>query len=250
MHHKTVLKLLWEKCKNQLKKAYIPCTSYATEYIMFSMRFPNSVILGTGITGRWKLWALFCFVSLIATIGTWVTGQYQIGRLDSLKGRYDQPITNYAKFYGNAPTHSLERDLLEGCKQAQIGTWLQTTDALRFNGPLTGNRVDVQIDLSKAYIDLNGKEVSDCIQDEVEDRQFDIGSMTNTWAIILLLCSFCMGVWAWICYMGVSQYKKGRNIYAETLAEAAEPTDTIKSTEQESSDVQNMVDQPPSDKAD
>lgn len=193
---------------------------------MISLSFPNFLTSGTTVTGRWKLWALFCFVSLIAAIGTWITGQYQIGRLDSLKNRYQHPISNYAKFYGNAPDHSLERDLLEGCKQAQIGSWLQTTSALRFNGPLTGNRVDVQLDTTKAYIDLNGKEISDCVQDEVEDRQFDIGSMTNTWAIILLLGSFCLGVWTWVCYMGVVQYKKGRNIYAETLAEAAEPLTT------------------------
>lgn len=199
--------------------------------IMISMRFPHILISGTGLTGRWKLWALFSFVSLIATIGTWLAGQYQIGRLDSLKTKYDSAIGNYAKYYGDAQANSLERDLLEGCKQAQIGTWLQTTDALRFDGPLTGNRIDVRLDLTKSYIDLNGREMSDCIQDEVEDRQFDIGSMTNTWAIILLLCSFCLGVWSWVCYTGTSKFKKGRNIYAETLAEAAEPQDIQEATE-------------------
>ncbi len=187
---------------------------------MVSLRFPHFLTRATGLTGRWKLWALFSFVSLIAAIGTWMSGQYQIGRLDSLKSRYNQAITNYAKYFGDAPFNSLERDLLEGCKQAQIGTWLQTTDALRFDGPLTGNRVDVRLDTSKAYIDLNGREISDCIQDEVEDRQFDIGSMTNSWAIILLLCSFCLGLWAWFCHFGFTK-GKGRNIYAETLAETA-----------------------------
>ncbi len=215
------------------------------------MRFPNSVILGTGITGRWKLWALFSFVSIIATIGTWLAGQYQIGKLDSLKTKYDSAITNYAKFYGDAPRNSLERDLLESCKQAQIGTWLQTTDALRFDGPLTGNRVDVRLDVTKAYIDLNGREISDCIQDEIEDRQFDIGSMTNTWAIILLLCSFCLSVWAWVCYIGTTRFTKSRNIYAETLAEAAEPV-TEPATEEAIVEDKKSDDstQPSSDKTD
>lgn len=189
--------------------------------LMISMRIPQFPNFGNGITGRWKLWALFAFVSLIAAIGTWLAGQYQIGRLDSLKGRYNQAVTNYARFYAEAPGHSLERDLLEGCKQAQIGSWLQTTDALRFDGPLTGNRVDVRLDVTKAYVDLNGREMSDCIQDEVEDRQFDIGSMSNTWAVILLLCSFCLAIWTWVCYFGVTRQTKARNIYAETLAEAS-----------------------------
>lgn len=196
--------------------------------LMISMRIPSFLSLETGISGRWKLWALFSVVSLIAAIGTWLTGQYQIGLLDSLKNRYEQSITNYARFYASAPTHSLERDLLEGCKQAQIGSWLQTTDALRFDGPLTGNRVDVRLDTDKAFIDLNGRELANCIQDEVEDRQFDIGSMTNTWAIILLLSSFCLGVWTWVCYIGVSvKYGKNRNIYAETLAETLETEEPI-----------------------
>lgn len=184
---------------------------------MISLRLPDFANLSPSATGRWKLWALFSIVSLIAAIGTWLTGQYQIGRLDSLKGKYDQAVTNYAKCYGNAQSNSLERDLLESCKQAQIGTWLQTTDALRFDGPLTGNRVDVRLDVTKAFLDLNGREISECIQDEVEDRQFDIGSMTNTWAIILLLGSFCLAAWSWACAMGTMKRNK-RNIYAETLA--------------------------------
>lgn len=184
---------------------------------MISLRLPDFANLSPSATGRWKLWALFAVVSLVAAIGTWLTGQYQIGRLDSLKNKYDQPVTNYAKCYGNALNNSLERDLLESCKQAQIGTWLQTTDALRFDGPLTGNRVDVRLDATKAYLDLNGREIGECIQDEVEDRQFDIGSMTNTWAIILLLGSFCLAAWAWACAMGTLKRNK-RNIYAETLA--------------------------------
>ena len=193
---------------------------------MGSLQIPSFLNLETGPTGRWKLWALFAFFALVASIGTWITGQYQIGRLDSLKGKYEQPIVNYAKYYGESPNNSLERDLLEGCKQAQIGSWLQTTDALRFANPVTGNRVGVQLDVTKAYIDLNGREMSECVHDEVEDRQFDIGSMTNTWAIILLLCSFCLGAWAWVCRQSIIKNSKSRNIYAETLAEAAETAET------------------------
>ncbi len=191
---------------------------------MMIERFPLLVSLidkGNGLTGRWKLWAMFAVFALVSSIGTWITGQYQIGRLDSLKDRYGEPITNYAKYYGDSLDNSLERDLLEGCKQAQIGTWLQTTDALRFDGPLTGNRVGVRLDIAKAYIDLSGAEMSGCIRDEVEDRQFDIGSLTNTWSIILLLLSICLGVWSWICRHNYVEQKKGRNIYAETLAENA-----------------------------
>ena len=117
---------------------------------MGSIQFPPFLELGANPTGRWKLWALFCVFALVASIGTWITGQYQIGRLDSLKNRYEQPINNYAKYYGDSPGNSLERDLLEGCKQAQIGSWLQTTDALRFDNPITGNRVGVQLDVTKA----------------------------------------------------------------------------------------------------
>jgi hypothetical protein len=193
---------------------------------MISLQMPPSFHLGTGSTGRWKLWALFAFFAFVASFGTWITGQYQIGRLDSLKNKYDEPVNNYAKYYGDSPSNSLERDLLEGCKQAQIGSWLQTTDALRFDNPITGNRVGVRLDAAKAYVDLNGNELSDCIHDEVEDRQFDIGSMTNTWAIILLLLSFCLGAWSWVCRQGFIKQNKSRNIYAETLAETAETQET------------------------
>lgn len=191
---------------------------------MMIERFPLLISLmhkGGGLTGRWKLWAMFAVFALVSSIGTWITGQYQIGRLDSLKDRYGEPITNYAKYYGDSLDNSLERDLLEGCKQAQIGTWLQTTDALRFDGPLTGNRVGVRLDIARAYVDLSGSEISGCIRDEVEDRQFDIGSLTNTWSIILFLIAICLGVWSWICRHNYVEQKKGRNIYAETLAENA-----------------------------
>lgn len=193
---------------------------------MLNFNHPALLTLGTSPIGRWKLWAFIAAIIFIATIGTWIAGQYQIGRLDSVKKRYDQPVQNFAKMVSDCAPHSLERDLLEGCKQAQIGSWLQTTDALHFNGPLTGNRIDVRLDADKAYLDLNGKELAECVQDEVEDRQFDIGSMTSTWAIILLLASFCVGLWSWICFMGTkaSGSNKARNIYAETLAEAQEST--------------------------
>jgi len=194
---------------------------------MIPLNFPQLMNIGNGLIGRWKLWGLFAFFMLIASIGTWVTGQYQIGRLDSLKDRYEDPILNYARFYGDSPENSLEQDLLEGCKQAQIGSWLQTTDALRFEGPLTGNRVGVRLDVTKAFVDLNGREMSDCVRDDVEDRQFDIGSMTNTWAIILFLVSACMAAWTWLCRQNLLETGKGRNIYAETLAEASE--ESIKS---------------------
>ncbi len=172
---------------------------------------------------RWKLWAFMASVLLIATVGTWLAGQYQIGRLDSIKKQYEEPITNFAAALSNCDPHSLERDLLDGCKQSQVGSWLQTTDALHFEGPLTGNRVNVRLDSSKAFLDLNGREIAECVQDEVEERQFDIGSMTNTWAIILFICSIGLGLWAWICFMSQKKMQqKGRNIYAETLAEATQ----------------------------
>lgn len=215
---------------------------------MMIERFPYLTDLmskGNGLTGRWKLWAMFALFSFVASLGTWVTGQYQIGRLDSLKSKYSEPISNYAKFYGDSPDNSLEQDLLEGCKQAQIGTWLQTTDALRFDGPITGNRVGVRLDIAKAFIDLNGKEISECIEDEVEDRQFNIGSLTNTWAIILLLISICLGVWAWICRHNYIQQKKGRNIYAETLAET---TLSEAETTPETSPAQEVLPPPPEQK--
>lgn len=185
-------------------------------------RYPHFFTLDTHPAGRWRLWAFFAAVLMVATIGTWIAGQYQIGRLDSIRKRYNEPVQNYAKMVADCAPHSLERDLLDGCKQAQIGSWLQTTDVLRFDGPLTGNRIDVRLDPSRAYLDLNGKEMAECVQDEIEDRQFDIGSMTGTWTIILLLSSLCMGGWAWLCYSGLRPTPRQRNIYAETLAEAEE----------------------------
>lgn len=174
--------------------------------------------------GRWKLWAVFAVILLICACGTWVSGQYKIGRLDILKNKYDSPIQNFAGAFGAADPHSLEYDLLDGCKQSQIGSWLQTTDALKFRGPVTGNRIDVDLDETKAHFDLNGKEISLCVQDDIEDLQFNIGSMVNTWAIILLLASLSVGLWAGICFYAhrMRQKEISRNLYAETLAEQRE----------------------------
>jgi hypothetical protein len=192
---------------------------------MFTLPTQMLYSLSAGSAGRWKLWAFMASVLLIATIGTWLAGQYQIGRLDSVKKQYQEPVTNFAATFAECDPHSLERDLLDGCKQSQIGTWLQTTDALRFDGPLTGNRVNVRLDPSQAFLDLNGREIAECVQDEVEERQFDIGSMTNTWAIILFIGSMSLGIWSWICYLSQKKnVQKGRNIYAETLAEANQPS--------------------------
>lgn len=192
--------------------------------------FLTSLLAGQGFDkgfenrfwGRWKLWALFCFVFLVASIGTYITGQYKITRLDVLKNRYDEPVTNFARYFDEADNVSIERDLLDGCKQAQIGSWLQTTDALHFDGPLTGNRVQVRLNPEQAYVDLNGGEIAGCVRDEVADRQFDIGSMTTTWAALLLLVSICLGGWAWICRQHSVNAQKSRNIYAEALQNGGE----------------------------
>ncbi|HOO51299.1 MAG TPA: hypothetical protein PLK94_08445 [Alphaproteobacteria bacterium] len=186
-------------------------------------KYPFLIELGSGAAGRWKLWVLFSLVALVAAFGTWVSGQYKIGRLDALKNRYDQPIVNFAKSLSSSQKHTLEYDLLEGCRQNQIGTWLQTTDALHFRGPMTGNRIEVSLDDHKAFLDLNGKEISMCVQGDIEDLQFDIGSMVNTWAVVLLLLSFCIGVWAWVCYYSqVICAHTSRNVYAETLERGAD----------------------------
>lgn len=148
-------------------------------------------------TRHWKIWAIAAAVVMIAAGGTWVGGQYQIGRLDSLRDRYSQPISDYAHTVAKARPDSMEADLLDGCKQAQIGTWLQTTDALSFEDPATGNRIIVTLDPSRAHVDLNGRELSSCVSDEIENRQFDIGSMTNTWALVLFIISLGFGAWSW-----------------------------------------------------
>lgn len=194
---------------------------------MRAARFSNALnsqsLLQNGLLGRWKLWAVFAFILLICACGTWVSGQYKIGRLDVLKNEYNEPVKNFAGSFGSADPHSLEYDLLDGCKQSQIGSWLQTTDALKFRGPITGNRIDVDLDAAKAHFDLNGKEISLCIQDDIEDLQFNIGSMVNTWAIILLLCSLSLALWSGVCFYArrMRQKEVSRNLYAETLAAQA-----------------------------
>jgi len=187
-----------------------------------SARFPFLLELGTGASGRWKLWVLFALVVLVAAFGTWISGQYKIGRLDVLKNKYDAPVQNFSGTLSAAQKHSLEYDLLEGCKQSQIGSWLQTTDALHFRGPVTGNRIEVSLDAHKAFLDLNGREMAFCVQGDIEDLQFDIGSMVNTWAVVLLLLSFCLSVWSWVCYYAQKAgERRARNIYAETLRDAS-----------------------------
>ena len=146
----------------------------------------------------WKVWAFAAFVTLIAATGTWIGGQYKIGRLDVLRDRYDQPIVDYARTVTKAQPNSIEFDLLESCKQAQIGSWLQTTDALTFLDPASGNRVAVRLDPGKSFIDLNGRELAGCIGDEIEDRQFDIGSMTNTWSLVLFIFGLGLAGWSWL----------------------------------------------------
>jgi hypothetical protein len=188
-----------------------------------------------GSSGRWRALALAAATALIAAIGTWIGGQYQIGRLDALRDRYDAPVQDYAAAVFGAKKDPMEQEFLDGCKQAQIGSWLQTTDALDFMDPISGNRVQVRLDPEKSYVDLNGKEVSACVQDEVEARQFDIGSMTNTWAVILFLIALGLGGWAALIWRA-GNLQRARNIYAETLAEQfaeAEPVlETTKNAEE------------------
>ncbi len=71
---------------------------------------------------------------------------------------------------------------------------MQTTDALTFRDPLSGNRILVQLEAGKDFIDINGKELVSCISDEIENRQFNIGSMTNSWAMILIMVGALAGV--------------------------------------------------------
>jgi hypothetical protein len=142
---------------------------------------------------RWRSTAIIASVLLLAGIGSWIAGQYQIGRLDNIVNQYNDPITDYASELASVEPQSVEYELLNSCKQSQIGTWLQTTDALLFKDPVSGNRVLVQLEAGKDFIDLNGKELVACISDEIENRQFNIGSMTNSWAIILMLLGVLTG---------------------------------------------------------
>ncbi len=152
-----------------------------------------------GSSKRCRLALLASIFCLLAALGTWISGQYRIGRLDVLINRYDAPILDYAETASRAKPDSMEADLLQSCKQSQIGSWLQTTDALKFKDPVTGNRILVELESGKDFIDINGRELASCIQDEVENQQFDIGSLTNTWAFTLLVLGLLFGglFWYW-----------------------------------------------------
>ena len=157
-------------------------------------------ILTTGLAKYWLMALSVALVLLIASVGTYIAGQYRIGRLDALINRYDNPVTDFAAANSKARQGTMEADLLEGCKQAQIGTWLQTTDALKFKDPVSGNRIMVELEAGRDYIDINGREISSCVIDEIENRQFDIGSMTNTWATCLLILALAFGALAFVGY--------------------------------------------------
>ncbi len=146
----------------------------------------------------WKLAAIASVLLLVASGGTYMSGQYRIGKLDVLMDRYAVPVNDFAAANAKARTGSVEADLLEGCKQAQIGSWLQTTDALKFRDPVSGNRITVVLEPGRDFIDINGREISSCVSDEIEDRQFDIGSMTNAWALCLLLVALALAVTAFL----------------------------------------------------
>ena len=151
-----------------------------------------------GIAKYWRLALIASLLLFVASMGTYVSGQYRIGRLDLLVGRYSSPVTDFALANSKARTGSMEADLLESCKQSQIGTWLQTTDALKFKDPVSGNRIMVELEAGRDYIDINGREISACVVDEIENRQFDIGSMTNMWATCLLIISLITGAAAYL----------------------------------------------------
>lgn len=150
-----------------------------------------------GGTRHWKIWAIAAAMIFVAAAGTWTAGQYRIGRLDALVNKYEQPVNDFAQYAARARAQSLEAELLQGCKQLQIGTWLQTTDALEFLDPDTGNRVIVRLDPAKSHVELNGREMAVCVRDEIENRQFDIGSMTNTWAMVLFVLGLGLAAWSW-----------------------------------------------------
>lgn len=155
-------------------------------------------IITTGITRYWRVTLVTSALFLVAAMGTYVSGQYRIGRLEALIDRYSLPVTDFASANSRARQGTMEADLLEGCKQAQIGTWLQTTDALKFKDPVSGNRISVELEPGRDYIDINGRDISSCVTDEIENRQYDIGSMTNTWALCLLMTGLIIGAVAFV----------------------------------------------------
>ncbi len=157
-----------------------------------------------------SLLALLSCLLFFASLGTWLAGRYQIVKLDDLKDRYWEPVTDYGSTFAMAAAQPqmLERDLLDGCKQSQIGTWLQTTDALGFIDPIAGNRVLVRLDPSRAFVELNGRDISGCIQDEIENLQFDIGSQTSSWAVFLLVMGAVSTLWTTYLLWALYRYNR------------------------------------------
>ncbi len=154
-------------------------------------------VISASMKKYWRFAFIASGVVLAAALGTYVSGQYRIGRLDALIGKYQNPVADYAGTLSRTKSESMEAELLTGCKQAQIGSWLQTTDALKFKDPVSGNRIAVILEPGRDFIDINGREISSCVVDEIENRQFDIGSMTNAWAFALLLFSLMLAAAGW-----------------------------------------------------
>jgi hypothetical protein len=171
-------------------------------------------------TKKWRQVAIIACVSFLASVGTWMSGQYQVGRLDGLIEEFSRPVEDYAASYADTKEASLERDLMEACKQVQIGTWLQTTDSIRFKDPISGNRFLVQLDPEKSYMDLNGKELSTCMTDEIENKQFDIRSLTNSWSVILMILTLLLGGWAWYAWRYRLEESKSQLVEDASLSES------------------------------
>lgn len=138
------------------------------------------------------------FIMFSASLGTWLTGRYQIVQLDDLKDRYWTPVKDYGATFSAAAAQpkTLERDVLEGCKQSQVGTWLQTTDSLAFIDPIAGNKILVKLDPARAFVELNGRDLSSCVQDEIETLQYDIRSQTSSWSVLLLVLGVITAAWS------------------------------------------------------
>lgn len=173
------------------------------------------------------LLSLMSCILLFSSLGTWLTGRYQIVKLDDLKDRYWEPVKDFGATFANASAQPqvLEKELLESCKQSQVGTWLQTTDALMFVDPIAGNRVLVRLDPGRSFIELNGKDISACVQDEIESRQFDISAQTSSWAVLLMVMGIFSAGWAiFLIWLG---YTRKRSPKTEIVTDVtADPVTT------------------------